>query len=166
MAKRMTRDDVLALVRGARGRGERANLRGADLRGADLRGADLRGADLGGADLRGADLRGANLWGGFRFDGLPSGPVTMVPTPSGWHVTVGCWSGTSAELRALALSDEWPESRGDEIVKRRPGLLAVCDLLDAHQVFHADKLVAVQERWGVEGNKNETPTSQPEGSGQ
>lgn len=95
-----------------------------------------------------ADLRGADLWGGFRLDGLPSGQVTMVPTPDGWHLRVGCWTGTVEALRTLAHSDNgWPQAVGDEITRRRPGLLALCDLLDAHQVLHAD--AAVREKWGV-----------------
>jgi len=126
-----------------------ADLRGADLRYANLRGADLRGADLRGADLRGADLWGANLWGGFRFDGLPSGQVTMVPTPDGWHLTVGCWDGTRDQLRELVTQDEgWPQATGDEVARRRPGLLAMLALADAHAEYHADKLAAVIEKWG------------------
>ena len=132
-----------------------ANLRGANLPGADLRyaylsSADLRGADLSGADLRYAILRGADLrdasWDGLRVDGLPSHQVTLTPTPAGWRLQVGCWSGTIAGLRALIASDDgWPEARGAEIARRRPILTALADLCDAHAEAHPgviDKLAA------------------------
>ncbi|VEW13532.1 Uncharacterized protein conserved in bacteria [Brevibacterium casei] len=130
------------------------DLVGADLRWADLVGANLIGANLSDADLRGADLSDANLsgadrWGGLRLDGLASGQVTMVPTPNGWVLSVGCWSGTVDELEALASGDEgWPEAVGEERERRRPGLLALVPVLRAHQEYHHDKLVVVQEKWG------------------
>lgn len=120
-----------------------------DLSDANLFDADLSGADLSGADLSDADLIGANKWGGFRRDGLASGQVTMVPTPNGWVLNVGCWSGTVDELEALASGDEgWPEAVGEERERRRPGLLALVPVLRAHQEYHHDKLGAVQEKWG------------------
>lgn len=131
-----------------------ADLTGADLSRANLLWADLSGADLRRADLRRADLFGANLsgadkWGGLRLDGLASGQVTMVPTPNGWVLNVGCWSGTVDELEALASGDEgWPEAVGEERERRRPGLLALVPVLRAHQEYHHDKLVVVQEKWG------------------
>jgi hypothetical protein len=61
---------------------------------------------------------------------------------------VGCWSGTIEALREMVAGDDgWPEARGAEIARRRPSLLALCDLLDAHTVLHADKLAAVAH-WG------------------
>ena len=72
----MNREQVLEIVKAARGEGKRANLQGANLQGADLSGAylsgadlsravlsdaDLSDADLSGADLSDADLRGAYL---------------------------------------------------------------------------------------------------------
>ena len=136
----------------------RANLQGALLVNADLRqanlfwanlsGADLNGAHLNGADLFGANLSGAGKWGGLRLDGLASGQVTMVPTPNGWVLNVGCWSGTVDELEALASGDsDWPEAKGEERDRRRPTLLSLVPLLKAHQEYHHDKLVAVQKRW-------------------
>ena len=63
-------------------------------------------------------------------------------------MTVGCWSGSPSDLRALVAQDEgWPESEGAELLRRRPGLVAVLDLVDAHMVFHAERLVEVVERW-------------------
>ena len=119
-----------------------ANLRGADLRGANLYGADLSDANLYGADLYGADLRGANLSGArgvLCVDGLPSGRVLVVPAgPDAHELRVGCWTGTTTELRAMVASDEgWPEARGDECARRRPGLLGVADLVDAWLAMEA-----------------------------
>ena len=139
---------------------ERANLRSADLHGADLYGANLSGADLYGADLRRADLSGADLshanlrsaaWNGLRIDGLPSGQVTLTPTPTGWSLTIGCWkSNTVAGLRAIIDGEESPpEARGDEITRRRPGWIAVADLCDAHIAAHPGVIEALAEKWGV-----------------
>ena len=127
-----------------------ADLSGADLSGANLRGANLRGADLSGADLSGADLSGA-AWNGLRIDGLPSGQVTLTPTPTGWSLTIGCWkSNTVAGLRAIIDGEESPpEARGDEITRRRPGWIAVADLCDAHIAAHPGVIEALAEKWGV-----------------
>ena len=135
-------------LRGANLRG--ANLRGADLSGADLSGADLCHANLSGADLSGADLYGAT-WQGLRIDGLPSGQVTLAPTPVGWSLTVGCWKGnTVAGLRDIIDGKATPpEARGDEITRRRPGWIAVADLCDAHIAAHPEAISALADKWGV-----------------
>ena len=113
--------------------------------GADLRGADLRGADLCGADLRGADLCGADLGGLLTITGLPSGDLTLLPMVDGWWLQVGCWSGTPAELvEMVSLDDDWPEARGDEVVRRRPGLLAAAALTEAHIAAFPDEVARVQ----------------------
>ena len=48
------------------------------------------------------------------------------------QISIGCWSGTVADLRTLAASDRWPsganEGRRDQF---RPRLLAFADLCDA-----------------------------------
>ena len=115
-----------------------ADLRTAWIRGLrpEAPGANLRGADLHGANLYGADLSGANLSGArgvLCVDGLPSGRVLVVPTgPDAHELCIGCWTGTTTELRAMVASDEgWPEAVGDECARRRPGLLGVADLVDA-----------------------------------
>ena len=152
-----------ANLRGANLRGADlygANLYGADLYGANLRGANLRGADLYGANLRGANLRGANLreadlygadWAGLRIDGMPSGQVTLIPTPHGWALSYGCWLGAVAGLRDIIDGEvSPPEARGEEIERRRPGWIAVTALCDAHIAAHPGVIEALAEKWGAD----------------
>ena len=154
-------------LRGANLRG--ANLRGADLRGADLRNANLRGANLGGADLTDADMTGANLrnanlrganltWTAraariLHLEGLPSGETIFMPTPTGWHLTVGCWEGNLEDFKTLIASDEgWPEARGDEVARRRPSLQAVAALCEDHMCRYPDIIEELAEKWqGTDG---------------
>lgn len=174
MSAPMTYDEVLRIVSEARERGEQANLRWADLsranlhganlseaelRWADLSRADLHGSDLSRADLHGADLHGADLrWargGVLAIDGLPSGPVRLAPTPDGWALRVGCWGdGTAtyspAALRDLIAGTDWPEAKGDEQDRRRPGLAAVADLCDAHAAANPDLIADLAKRWGTD----------------
>ena len=170
----MNREEVLKIVREARDRGKTPDMHGADLSGADLheadiRGADLRGADLheadlrkadlhggdlSGVDLRGADLSGANLcgglWDGLCIDGIHPYRCLLAPTPDGWEVTVGCWSGTVTELRSLIASDDgWPEATGEQIAERRPPLSAFCDLCDVHMAAHPSVIVNLAARWSA-----------------
>ena len=143
-------DDLrTARSRGVRPEAPDANLCGANLCGADLRGAYLRDADLWGADLRGANLRGAN-WDGLRIDGLPSGQVTLTPTPEGWDLTIGCWQHkTLADLAALIAGEITPpEARGPEIERRRPSWVAVLALCEAHAGMHPDVIEALAAKWG------------------
>ena len=131
-----------------------ADLRDADLYGADLTGADLTGADLTGANLYGADLTGADLSGVARaarilhLAGLPSGETILMPTPGGWHLTVGCWEGNLEDFKTLIASDEgWPEARGAEVKRRRPSLQAVAALCEAHMCLYPDIIDALAEKW-------------------
>jgi uncharacterized protein YjbI with pentapeptide repeats len=129
-----------------------ADLRGADLYGANLGGADLYGANLYGADLRGADLRGANLSGAgiLHVEGLPSGSSTLIPDPDGWVIQIGCWSGTTTELREMIASDDgWPEAVGTQITDRRPMLAALADMADAWAAANPRPLGRVQELHGT-----------------
>ena len=137
-----------------------ANLCDANLRGADLRGANLTGANLWGADLRDADLRGANLWdanltGANYWGGMPistpSGEGYLIPTPDGWHITIGCWRNhTLDDLRAL-IEDraEWPEATGTLRELRRPILAAVLTLAQAHTEYHADIVQTLAKKWST-----------------
>lgn len=152
----------------------RTNMRGADMRGADFRdanlsgaalrytkptgpdmrhtkltGANFRGANLADATLPYADLRATNLPGLF-LDGLPSGALVFIPTPEGWHLTIGCWSGTTTELREMIAGDDWPEAEGEEIAVRRPALMAAADMCDAHAAANQHDLadaMAAADRW-------------------
>ena len=48
------------------------------------------------------------------------------------QISIGCWSGTVADLRALATSANWPSSADDTTrAKYAPRLLAFADLCDA-----------------------------------
>lgn len=130
-----------------------ANLRFSNLEDANLRFSDLWGANLWGANLRGADLEGANLrgalWGGLRITDLPSGQLTLIPTPDGWQLHVGCWHGTPDKLRDMIAQDEgWPEAEGDEIERRRPYLQAALALCEVHMKDHADVINDLKEKWG------------------
>lgn len=166
----LTTDEALRRIRD-RMPGEPLDLRGADLYGIDLRETDLRAADLSGADLgwanlsevvdlseanllgtnlHGADLR-ETLWDGLRVDGLPSGQVTLKPTPYGWFLRVGCWGdGTVADLRTLIAGEDWPgASTAEERDRRRPGLLALADLCDAHIAANPGVVEDLAKRWGA-----------------
>ncbi len=140
--QRLSSDDVLRIMAESR-----ANL----LRFADLRFADLRSANLRSADLSFADLSSTSC---LSVTGLPSGHAILAPLPTGWRLTVGCWSGTITELRELITRDEgWPEAEGDQIIARRPMLAALADMCDAWVVDNTDILGRVQETWTPEGER-------------
>ena len=131
-----------------------ANLRKVDLSGVDLHKADLSGADLRWANLSGADLSGADLrWATknaqvIHLQGLPSGEVTFHPTPAGWYLYVGCWSGALADFEELISQDEdWPEAEGAEVARRRPSLEAVAALCKAHMDLHPHVVEKLAEKW-------------------
>ena len=130
-----------------------ANLSGTDLYGANLSGASLYGADLSGANLSGANLRGAT-GGVLSIDGLPSGSTRLTPTPDGWALRVGCWGDGTATygpdaLRTLIAGTDWPEARGAERDRRRPGLAALADLCDAHIGMWPNLVPGLAEKWGA-----------------
>ena len=143
----LTREDVIRIIEEACARGITLDLRGADLRGADLRWADLRGADLHGANLSEADLSGAN--GVFGLGRTPSGLTDLRPLPNGtWQITVGCFKGTTSELRAVITSDDWPSECGEEERdRRRPILTALADYADAIAAYHPHLLDATVKKW-------------------
>jgi hypothetical protein len=84
------------------------------------------------------------------IDGLPSGPVRLIPTLDGWSLRVGCWVGTVEALRTLIAGTDWPEAEGEEQDRRRPGLAAVADLCDAHAAANPDLIADLAKRWGTD----------------
>ena len=136
-----------------------ANLGGANLSGANLSGADLSYANLSDANLSRANLRWANLYnmaigsaarsgGILEISGLPSGIVFVTPTPEGWQVTVGCWTGTLNDLRELIAKDDgWPEARGKRIAERRPGLELAIRLAEDHIRRHPTRVDDLAKYW-------------------
>lgn len=131
------------------------NLHGANLLGANLAGASLRYTTLLNANLDGAHLIGANLAGaeltGLKLEGMPSGSLLFLPTRVGWFLTIGCWEGTTDDLRELIAGDDnWPGARGAEIAARRPILAAAADMCDAYAAARPDALAKVKaaaDRW-------------------
>ena len=131
---------TVAELRSARSEGKRPSAPGADLCWANLYGADLRWANLYGAD-----------WAGLRIDGMPSGHVTLTPTPQGWALSYGCWLGDVAGLRDIIDGKvSPPEARGEEIERRRPGWIAVAALCDAHIAAHPGVIEALSDKWGAD----------------
>ncbi len=126
---------TLADLRSARSEGKRPCAVGANLRGINLREADLGGA----------------AWAGLRIDGLPSGQVTLVPTPTGWDLTIGCWEHrTLAGLAALIAGEtDPPVARGQEVERRRPGWIALAALCDAHIAARPGIVPALAAKWGM-----------------
>ena len=150
----MKRDEVLALVAEARAEGRRADLSDANLSYADLSGANLSYANLTHANLTHANLynmtigSAARSGGILEISGLPSGIVFVMPTPEGWQVTVGCWTGTLNDLRELIAKDDgWPEARGEEIVERRPGLELAIHLAEDHIRRHPTWVDDLAKYW-------------------
>ena len=140
----LTREDVTRIIEEARTKGITPDLRGADLRRANLSGANLGGADLGWADLSGAI-------GAFGLGGTPSGPADLRPLPNGtWQITVGCFKGTTSELRAVIAGDDWPsECDEEERDRRRPILTALAALADAIAAYYPHLLDANVKKWGT-----------------
>ena len=118
-----------------------SNLRGSNLRGSNLAGSNLAGsnlfrANLAGSDLREADLREVSVSRPLLSCDTPSGWLTLVPLHDHWHLRIGCWTGTTDDLRTLIAGNDWPEAEGAEQDKRRPVLAAIADLVDAHIAYH------------------------------
>ena len=81
----------------------------------------------------------------------PSGEGYLIPTPDGWHITIGCWRNhTLDDLRAL-IEDraEWPEATGTLRERRRPILAAVLTIAEAHTEYHADIVQTLAKKWST-----------------
>ena len=124
----------------------------------------LRNHELAGLDLevraecrraRPVLSRATNLAVVVHLQGLPSGEVTFHPTPAGWYLYVGCWSGALADFEELISQDEdWPEAEGAEVARRRPSLEAVAALCKAHMDLHPHVVEKLAEKWAPK----ETPS--------
>ena len=134
-----------------------SNLRGVLFFDTNLSGSDLSNTDLSGSNMRKANLDGTNLFeanlscarGVVALGCTPSGPALMVPLPNGtWRLDVGCWEGTTTDLRDMIAGESWPEAIGMEKDRRRPILTTLADLADAQAAYHHDWLQAVVKRWG------------------
>ena len=156
MPENLSKTELINQLTTARANGERADLRGVDLSWVDLHKADLSGANLRKADLHKADLSGATKNAQvLHLQGLPSGEVTFYPTPAGWYLYVGCWSGALADFEELISQDEdWPEAEGAEVARRRPSLEAVAALCKAHMDLHPHVVEKLAEKWAPK----ETPS--------
>lgn len=126
-----------------------ANLAYSNLRSSILTRANLSYADLSSAILTNAILYHANLTGvkmcGLFLKGLPSGRLSFIPTPEGWHLAIGCWEGTVDELRVMIAEDHgWPEARGEEIAMRRPVLKAMAATCEAFAATNHHALADVR----------------------
>lgn len=142
-----------------------ANLTDTDLRDAilchanvyhsDLSGANMSGSNLRGVDLRGVDLTDTEVCGLFA-DGLPSGNLAFIPTPEGWILTIGCWTGTTHTLREMIAKDTgWPEAEGEQITVRRPMLEAMAAACDTYASVHPNAVADVKattDRWKKNNN--------------
>src|SRR5690606_19993807 len=99
------------------------------------------------------NLRGADLWGAgetaMQLRGMPSGELVLFPTPEGWRLYVGCWEGAPEALRELVAGDNWPEARGEEILKRRPYLEAALTLVDLHIANAPGVIQSLSVKWAV-----------------
>ena len=130
-----------------------ANFDSAYMYRTDLRHSYLRYSNLSGVDIHEADLRYANLTG-LLASGLPSGNLTFIPTPEGWGLTIGCWEGTTDELREMIAKDEgWPEAEGEQITERRPmleGMVAACDAYAAAHPNAVAQAKSSADRWNGE----------------
>lgn len=131
-----------------------SNLTGTNMTGTDLTDANLRHTNMRCVNMRDADMTGATLYRtnmtdvdmcGLLLNGLPSGELAFIPTANGWYLTIGCWTGTTDELREMiAEDDDWPEAMGREVARRRPMLAGAADMCDAFAAVNS---------WAVEDAK-------------
>ena len=129
-----------------------SNLSGSDLSYSDLSGSNLSGSDLSGSNLRYSDLRGSDLRDTIclAVTGLPSGMAILTPQPTGWHLRIGCWEGTTTTLRELIAQDDgWPDAQDDQITERRPMLAALADMCDSWAATRTEVLQRIQEKWAT-----------------
>ena len=77
------------------------------------------------------DARVEELSHAIYLEGLPSGTVNMFRTEDGYRLSIGCWNGTTDELREMIAGEDWPEADADQRKVRRPQLAALADMIDA-----------------------------------
>lgn len=127
-----------------------ANLRRARLSSAKLHQTWIEYADLTGAALNPTDAAVLGYTSLALPRGLPSGAALLIPTPSRWELSVGCWTGSPAGLRELIAQDEgWPEARGGRVLERRPLLEAFLTIVDYHVAQHQDYQDMLAKTWAT-----------------
>ena len=66
----------------------------------------------------------------LNISGMPSGTVNLFRTETGYRFVIGCWAGTTDELREMIAGEDWPEADEEERKVRRPQLAALADMID------------------------------------
>lgn len=130
----------------------RADLYRANLRAADAHGIDLEMANLSKTNLIGANLCPAEMSGGITFTGLLPGSGYLVPTPTGWEITIGCWKSKPFEDFRAAIKGEaeWPIPEWLEQKSHRPTFVALLPLCEAHIAAHPDAVSDLAKIHGVD----------------
>lgn len=138
----------------------------ADLYGADLSGANAHGIDLKKANLSKTNLIGSNLYmaelssamaftrrgNTMAFTRMAPGSGYLVPTPTGWEITIGCWKGKPFEdFRAAVKGEaEWPEPEWLEQKSHRSIFEALLALCEIHISAHPDAVSELAKIHGID----------------
>lgn len=91
-------------------------------------GASLIEVQMGGGRVDQGEHRGYTSV--LVVGGLPSGEATLTRMDGAAWLRIGCWTGSTDDLRDMIAGDEWPEAEGAQQEERRPGLYALADFAD------------------------------------